>query len=52
MLNFLFHIFGKNDQLKKIKNFLLLIFVKMGDKKEMLLLEKEDKDQSSCAVAK
>ena len=32
MLDFLFHIFSKNDQLNKIKNFLLIIFVEMGDK--------------------
>ena len=37
MLNLLLHIFGKNNQLKKINIFLLVIFVKMGDKKEMLL---------------
>ena len=39
MLNLLFHICGKNDQLTKIKIFLLTIFVEMSDKKKMLLLE-------------
>ena len=39
MLNLLFHICGKNDQLNKIKICLLIIFVKMSDKKKMLLLE-------------
>ena len=39
MLNFLFHIFGKNDQLKKIENFLLMIFVEMSDKIKILLQE-------------
>jgi hypothetical protein len=35
----------QNDQLNKIKNFLLVIFVEMSDKKEMWLLEQEAKDQ-------
>jgi len=39
MLNILFHIFSKNDQLNKIKIFLLVIFVEMSDKKKMLLPE-------------
>ena len=39
MLNLLFHICDKNDQLNKIKIFLLIIFVEMSDKKKMLLLE-------------
>jgi len=39
MLNILFHIFSKNDQLNKISIFLLMIFVEMGDKKKMLLPE-------------
>ena len=39
MLNLLFHICGKNDQLDKIKIFLLLIFVEMSDEKAMLLLK-------------
>ena len=39
MLNLLFHICGKNDQTNKIKFFLLIIFVKMSDKKKMLLPE-------------
>jgi len=39
MLNILFHICSKNDQLKKINTFLLVIFVEMSDKKKMLLLE-------------
>ena len=37
MLNLLFHISSKNDQLTKIKTFLLVIFVKIRDKKKMLL---------------
>jgi len=37
MLNILFHIFCKNDQLNKINVFLLVIFVEMSDKKKMLL---------------
>ena len=39
MLKFLFHIFGKNVQLNKIKNFLLMIFVEMSDKIKDLLPE-------------
>ena len=39
MLNFLFHIFGKNDQANKIKIFLLMIFVEMSDKIKILLTE-------------
>ena len=39
MLNLLFHICRKNDQTNKIKIFLLIIFVKMSDKKKMLLPE-------------
>ena len=39
MLNLLFHICGKNDQTNKINIFLLIIFVKMSDKKKMLLPE-------------
>jgi len=39
MLNILFHIFNKNDQLNKINIFLLVIFVEMSNKKKMLLLE-------------
>ena len=39
MLNLLFHICGKNDQLNKIEEFLLVIFVEMGDKKKVLLPE-------------
>ena len=39
MLNFLFHIFGENDQLNKIKNYLLMIFVEMSDKVKILLTE-------------
>ena len=39
MLNFLLHIFGKNDQLNEIKHFLLMIFVEMSDKIKILLLE-------------
>ena len=39
MLNLLFHICDKNDQLNKIKIFLLIMFVEMSDKKKMLLLE-------------
>jgi len=38
MLNLLFHICDKNDQLNRIKNFLLMTFVEMSDKKKMLLL--------------
>jgi len=34
MLNILFHIFSKNDQLNKINIFLLVIFVEMSDKKK------------------
>jgi len=45
MLNILFHIFSKNDQLNKISVFLLMVFVEMSDKKKMLLPEEEDKDQ-------
>jgi len=37
MLNLLFHICEKNDQLNRIKIFLLIIFVEMSDKKKMLL---------------
>ena len=36
MLNLLFYICGKNDQLNKMKSFLLIIFVEMRDKKKML----------------
>jgi len=39
MLNILFHIPSKNDQLNKINIFLLVIFVEMSNKKKMLLLE-------------
>jgi len=39
MLNILFHIFSKNDQLNKLNTFLLMIFVEMSDKKKMFLLE-------------
>jgi len=39
MLNILFHIFNKNDQLNKINIFLLMIFVEMSNKKKMLLPE-------------
>ena len=39
MLNLLLHICGKNDQLKKIKSFLLITFAEMSDKNKMLLLE-------------
>jgi len=39
MLNILFHIFNKNDQLNKINIFLLVIFVEMSNKKKMLLPE-------------
>ena len=39
MLNLLYHICGKNDQLNKISFFLLIIFVEMSGKKKMLLLE-------------
>jgi len=39
MLNILFHIFSKKDQLNKINIFLLMIFVEMSDKKKMLLPE-------------
>ena len=39
MLNLLFHTCGKNDQLNKIKFFLLIILVEMSDKKKLLLLE-------------
>ena len=41
MLNILFHIPSKNDQLNKINIFLLVIFVEfeMINKKKMLLLE-------------
>jgi hypothetical protein len=39
MLNILFHICSRNDQLNKINIFLLVIFVEMSDKKKMLLLE-------------
>ena len=39
MLNILFHIYGKNDQINKFKSFLLMIFVKISDKKKMFLLE-------------
>ena len=39
MLNHLFHICSKKDQLNKIKTFLLMIFAEMGDKNNMLLLE-------------
>jgi hypothetical protein len=45
MLNILFHICSRNDQLNKINTFLLMIFVEMSDKKKMLLPEQEDKDQ-------
>ena len=44
MINHLFHICGKNNQLIKITYFLLIIFVDMSDKKKMLLLKWEDKD--------
>jgi len=37
MLNILFHIFSKKDQLNKFSIFLLVIFVEMSDKKKMLL---------------
>jgi len=37
MLNLLFHICDENDQLNRIKIFLLMIFVEMSDKKKMLL---------------
>jgi len=36
MLNILFHIFSKNDQLNKINTFLLVIFVEMSDKKNVV----------------
>jgi len=39
MLNILFHIPSKNDQLNKINIFLLVICVEMSNKKKMLLLE-------------
>jgi len=39
MLNVVFHIFSKNDQLNKISIFLLVVFVEMSDKKKMLLPE-------------
>jgi len=44
MLNLLFHICDKNDQLNRIKIFLLMIFVEMSDKKKILLPGYEDKD--------
>jgi len=37
MLNIWFHIYSENDQLNKIKIFLLVIFVEMSHKKKMLL---------------
>jgi len=37
MLDLLFHICDKNEQLNRIKIFLLMIFVEMSDKKKMLL---------------
>jgi len=37
MLNLLFHICDKIDQLNRIKIFLLMIFVEMSGKKKMLL---------------
>ena len=37
MLNSLFHIFSENDQLNKIKIFLLMIFVEMNNKIKGLL---------------
>jgi len=39
MLNILFHIPSKNDQLNKINIFLHVIFVEMSNKKKILLLE-------------
>ena len=51
MLKISLHIFGKNHQLNKIKNFLLMIFVKMSDKIKILLPEKEDKGQPYFAMA-
>ena len=39
MLNCLFQISSKNDQLNKIKTFLPMIFAEMGDKNKMLLLQ-------------
>jgi hypothetical protein len=51
MLNIWFHICIKNDQLNKIKIFLLVTFVEMSDKKKMWLPEQEDKDQPWFATA-
>jgi hypothetical protein len=34
MLNILFHICSRNDQLNKINTFLLVIFAEMSDNKE------------------
>jgi hypothetical protein len=39
MLNILFHICSRNDQLNKINTFLFVIFVEMSDKNKMLLPE-------------
>ena len=52
MLKISLHIFGKNHQLNKIKNFLLMIFVEMSDKIKILLAEQEDKGQPYFAAAK
>ena len=38
MLNHLFHIWSKNDQLDKIKILLLMIFAETSDKIKMLML--------------
>ena len=38
MLNILFHICGKNDEINEIKSFLLLTFVELSDKNKMWLL--------------